>query len=256
MGDVIERVSHREAGTGEPLVLLHGIGSGAGSWANQLGALPARAIAWDAPGYGASALLPGESPDAGTYADALAVLLDSLSVDRCVLVGQSLGAIVAARFAADRPERVRRLVLLSPARGHAALPEAERRKKLDERIDAMTRLGPVEHARQRAPNQLGPHASLASLALVQENMERLRPDGYAQAAHLLARSDIAVDARRCRMRVIVASGSADRITPEAGCRAVATLFPDAEYRSLGPVGHAAYAEAPAAVNALLTEALR
>ncbi|MBM3525073.1 MAG: alpha/beta fold hydrolase, partial [Alphaproteobacteria bacterium] len=211
MIDVVERVAHREAGTGEPMVLLHGIGSGAGSWANQLGALPARTIAWDAPGYGASAPLPGDSPDAGAYAGALATLLDSLAVDRCVLVGQSLGAIVAARYSVDRPQRVRRLVLLAPARGHAALPAADRRRKLAERIDAMTRLGVIEHARQRAPHQLGPRAPAAALALVRENMERLDLAGYAQAARLLAQSDIALDAPHCRMKVIVASGSEDRI---------------------------------------------
>lgn len=248
--------SFREAGSGAPLVLLHGIGSGSGSWSNQLGALPARVVAWDAPGYGDSPALADDAPDAGAYAASLGELLESLRIQLCTLVGQSLGAIVATRFAADHPEHVNRLVLLAPARGHGGLPEAERRQKLEDRIGAMNRLGPLEHARQRAANQLGPHASASAHALVRETMERLRPAGYAQAARLLAQSDIAADAARCRVKVIVASGSEDRIVPEAAARAVAALFPAATYRSLGPVGHASYADDPGAVNALLVEAMR
>ena len=68
-----------EAGSGEPLVLLHGIGSGAASWQAQLEAFSDRyrVVAWDAPGYGESALRPATLD---TYSRAVIELLDCLKV--------------------------------------------------------------------------------------------------------------------------------------------------------------------------------
>uniref|UniRef100_UPI00016A5482 alpha/beta fold hydrolase n=1 Tax=Burkholderia ubonensis TaxID=101571 RepID=UPI00016A5482 len=98
----------QHAGRTLPVVLLHGIGSGAASWVCQLDALGAsrRVFAWDAPGYGASTPVHGASPAASDYAAALAAWLDALGIDRCVLVGHSLGAIIAGGFARVMPERI------------------------------------------------------------------------------------------------------------------------------------------------------
>jgi pimeloyl-ACP methyl ester carboxylesterase len=70
-GDAV--FSYLEAGSGPPLVLLHGIGSAAASFRYQLEALSARfrVVAWDSPGYGASTPLAIEHPDTSDYAAAL-----------------------------------------------------------------------------------------------------------------------------------------------------------------------------------------
>jgi pimeloyl-ACP methyl ester carboxylesterase len=246
-------ISYREAGHGAALVLLHGIGSASGSWLHQLDALSARfrVLAWDAPGYGGSTPFPEESADTGHYAQALASFADVLRLERLVLVGQSLGALIAARFARLHASRLRGLVLLSPARGHARLESEVRRRRLEERLSAMAELGPGEHARRRYENQLSAGASEAARALVLHNMSGLQPGGYAQAARLLAAGDIEADLPRYAGPLLVASGSVDRITPQSECQEIARLVPGAEFRSLGPVGHASYAEDPARVNALL-----
>lgn len=95
----------REQGSGIPLTLLHGISSGAASWHKQM-ALPGyRVLAWDMPGYGESPMLAATPADAGDYADALARMLDRAGVEQTILVGHSLGALVAAAFAAKYPQR-------------------------------------------------------------------------------------------------------------------------------------------------------
>src|SRR5258708_31254094 len=92
------RVAYREAGAGPALLLLHGVGSGSGSWLAQFAGLAAdrRVIAWDAPGYGESDVLPDAAPCAADYAVAALALADALGLDRFVLLGHSLGAIMAA----------------------------------------------------------------------------------------------------------------------------------------------------------------
>src|SRR5258708_6766104 len=116
--------SYLEAASGPPLVLLHGVGSAAASFRYQLQALSARfrVVAWDAPGYGASTPLAIEHPDTSDYAAALDAWLGALGIDRCHLVGQSLGTLIAARFSAEQPRRVLSLTLAGGARGHGRLP--------------------------------------------------------------------------------------------------------------------------------------
>jgi pimeloyl-ACP methyl ester carboxylesterase len=60
----------------------------------------------DAPGYGASARLATEHPHASRYATALDRWLGALGIDRCHMLGHSLGTLIAARFAAEQPKRV------------------------------------------------------------------------------------------------------------------------------------------------------
>jgi pimeloyl-ACP methyl ester carboxylesterase len=117
-----------------------------------------RVVAWDAPGYGESTDLPMEHPTAGDYADALAAFLDELGIRACHLLGHSLGCLMAARFAATRPERVLSLTLCSIAAGRPTC-RRERQKLLDQRIGDLAALGPQGMAEKRAPRLLGPAAS-------------------------------------------------------------------------------------------------
>ena len=75
-------------------------------------------LAWNAPGYGDSQPLAVDWPDASDYAAALDRLLAHLDMSRCILVGHSLGTLIAARFALVSPRRVAALVLISPALGY------------------------------------------------------------------------------------------------------------------------------------------
>src|ERR1700739_3580036 len=120
--------SYLKAGSGPALVLLHGIGSAAASFRHQLEALSARfrVVAWDAPGYGASTPLTIAHPDTSDYAAALDAWLGAVGIDRCHLVGQSLGTLIAARFAAEQPWRLFSLTLASVARGHGRLRSSQR----------------------------------------------------------------------------------------------------------------------------------
>ena len=250
-------VSYRDAGAGVTVthVLLHGIGSASGSWALQLHAAHGRddlrVLAWDAPGYGDSTALPGAEPEAGAYARRLWDWLDALGATApLTLVGHSLGAVMAARAARLQPRRVRRLVLLSPARGYGSAPDAERRKKLDDRLTLLASLGPKGLARERAGAMLSPAARPELVDAVRETMARIDPAGYTQAARLLAGADLLGDLAQVTCPIEVASGAADAITPPAACQAVAAAA-GRPWRDLGPVGHACALEAADAVDELI-----
>jgi len=236
-------ISYRESSSGRALVLMHGIGSGSASWLNQLeGVKGFRLIAWDAPGYGDSAYLKKAEPLPGDYAEALAGLVERLLLKDIVLVANSLGALMAGAFAKDSPA-VRAMMLISPAGGYGGDKQV-----LSARLKTLDELGPEGMAEKRSPTLLGAKHTPEALELVRWNQRRVHPQGYRQAAYCLSNGKLADDARHYRKPVLVVCGTEDRITPEAGCKAVAQAFPDAEYRSLPGIGHVAHIEDPALIN--------
>jgi pimeloyl-ACP methyl ester carboxylesterase len=248
-----------DRGHGPAVVLLHGIGSAGRSFDRQIAALSPshRVVAWDAPGYGGSDDLPMEHPTAGDYADALERLLGQLGIERCHLLGHSLGCLMAARFAATRPQRVLSLTLCSIAGGHATLPADERQKLLDQRIGDVAALRPLEMAKKRAPRLLGPKAPVDALDRLIDTMGSVRPRGYGQAASMLSTGDIKADIARLSpaLHGQVIYGDADVITPPARIEDIARSWPQAAVHIIPGAGHALYLEQPDAFNALLSRFL-
>jgi 3-oxoadipate enol-lactonase len=103
---------YESAGTGSPVILLHGGNLDRRMWDAEFGALQRthRVIRYDARGYGRS----GASDTAFSAHHDLRALMDALQLPRASLVGLSLGGRVAMDFALAHPERVDRLVLVAP----------------------------------------------------------------------------------------------------------------------------------------------
>jgi pimeloyl-ACP methyl ester carboxylesterase len=110
-------ISTMEAGSGHPLICLPGLGGTKASFMTTVSALAEerRVIAIDLPGFGDSAKPLSGKYDAAWFADVVAELLDVLGLERADLIGNSMGGRVALEVGLRHPERVGRLVLLSPA---------------------------------------------------------------------------------------------------------------------------------------------
>ena len=253
-------VSVRELGDAQKptLVCLHGIGSGSASWLEAAALLSARyrVVAWDAPGYGESTPLPAAAPSPRDYAERVLALLDALQVQRCVLVGHSLGAIMAAAaYRLDSAGRFAAMVLISPAQGYGAAGREEQRAKVRaQRMASLNDTGIAGMAATRSVRLVSAHASDRAKAWVHWNMARLHADGYRQAIELLCGGDLVSDLPAGQGKVFVACGALDDVTPPAACEQVAArvrtslhLFPNA--------GHACYVEHPDTVAHWLAETL-
>ena len=105
----------KDVGTGPPLILLHGLAGSARWWARNIPALSRsfRVIAIDLPGFGASPR--GHRLELDGVVDQLVGTMDALGIDRASVIGHSMGGLIAGGLAADRPERVERLVLVDAA---------------------------------------------------------------------------------------------------------------------------------------------
>jgi pimeloyl-ACP methyl ester carboxylesterase len=242
-----------ESGTGPAIVLLHGIGSRAFSWNDQLAAWSDthRVIAWDAPGYGRSDALADPTPLVGAYADALADLLAARGVDRLLLVGHSLGALIAAAFAAAHPERVQALVLSSVACGYGSLPADERERRRRARAQDRIDLGAEAFSRKRSTHVLSSQASPVALERVRTAMSSIGEPGYLAAVHMLFNSDIFTATPRITAPTLVVCGSADEVTPPEQNRRVVESIAGAQFAPVEGAGHVVYVEQPAAFNAVV-----
>ncbi|MGC4979793.1 MULTISPECIES: alpha/beta fold hydrolase [unclassified Streptomyces] len=109
-------VSYARVGTGEPLLLLHGIGHHRQAWDPVIPILAAErdVIAVDLPGFGASPALPeGMTHDLSTVVPLLGALCEALEIERPHVAGNSLGGLLALEL--GREKLVRSVTALSPA---------------------------------------------------------------------------------------------------------------------------------------------
>ena len=106
-----------EAGTGEPVIMLHGLGATKASFLPTVGALAPNyhTIAVDLPGFGDSDKPLRGAYDAAFFADAIVSLLDALGLERAHVIGNSMGGRVAIELGLRSPQRLGRLVLLAPS---------------------------------------------------------------------------------------------------------------------------------------------
>jgi pimeloyl-ACP methyl ester carboxylesterase len=237
------------------VVLLHGISSGAALWlhtALQLEGL--HTIAWDAPGYGESTPLATDTPNDTDYAARLQALLQALALRPCLLVGHSLGALMAAAHAREHgAERVARLVLISPAGGYGQADNAATRERVQrERLAALATQGVAGMAAVIDQRLLSPQASPAQRAWVRWNTARLHADGYRQAVGLLCGSDLG-RAQGLAQPIEVHCGDADVVTPPTASRRWADRL-GAPYADIADAGHASPIEQPHAVARLIAQA--
>jgi pimeloyl-ACP methyl ester carboxylesterase len=110
-------LTYDRAGSGPPLVLIHGLGSARTVWKPILPALARDfdVIAVDLPGHGRTAWVNGTPMTPPDLAASVLETLDAIGVSRAHLVGNSLGGWTALELAAAAPERVASVVALAPA---------------------------------------------------------------------------------------------------------------------------------------------
>ncbi|HLY49243.1 MAG TPA: alpha/beta fold hydrolase [Solirubrobacteraceae bacterium] len=110
-------ISTLDAGSGDPVILIHGLGATKASFLPTVAALAPghRTIAVDLPGFGDSDKPLRGSYDAPFFARAMIALLDELGLERAHVIGNSMGGRVAIELGLRYPHRVGRLVLLAPS---------------------------------------------------------------------------------------------------------------------------------------------
>lgn len=237
------------------LVFLHGIGGRASGWAaiQQACAQAGYAsLAWDMPGYGDSPLIEPCTFD--DLADALAALMDAQGVSQGILVGHSLGGMVALQMWARHPERVAGLVLAasSPAFGHGQgdFQKAFIAQRLAP-LEAGQSMADVAHA--LVPTMLAPGFDGPGLAQAKACMSSITPAAYKAALSALVQFEQRSALPTITVPTLCIAAEHDRTASPSVVQRMAEKIPHAQYLCLPGVGHLLTFEQPDSfAHALLT----
>jgi pimeloyl-ACP methyl ester carboxylesterase len=260
---------HDYGGTGDPIVAIHGLGGAHLNWMPPAAGLTrtGHLIAPDLPGFGYTP--PRRSYSISSHAHAVVELMESLGVP-VVLMGNSLGGLVAIQIAASRPDLVDRLVLVAPA----APPRWD-----DERMDRLVAkrlllqgipaIGPAAVSRywrattpaaqmrdtlavvcahpERIPQSLvDPSLQMASARRRQPwALEALVKSGRSAGAMVARRARMARTMGRITCPTLIVQGSRDRVIPASAIEWLVRVRPDWDLAVMDDSGHCPQIEAPA-----------
>jgi len=241
-------VTDRGPASGPNLVLLHGIGGSADTFAPQFADWDDRfrLLAWDAPGYARSAD-PACPLSIDDYADRVGELIR----ERCGtahVLGMSWGGVIATRLALRHPDLVRSLILGSSTVGSGAT--APGAAAMRARAGELDTAGATAFAAARAPKLLSPLADPAAVSAAAAAMAAaIRPAGYRSAAASMAATDHTADLHRVAAPTLVLCGDADGVTGPPASQVLAGGIAGAVYVILRGAGHLANQERPDAFDA-------
>jgi 3-oxoadipate enol-lactonase len=237
------RLYFESAGEGPALVLSHGVGGNHASWFLQIAALADRfrVISWDHRGFGLSS--DAEGLGRAGFIDDLKAVLDAADVDRCVLIGQSMGGGTSLGFACTYPERVAGLVM-ADSLAQAALPPAIARRMADNATKTanLTQIERVLGETFQRENPAGAILYSQIAGFNATNLRTLQGEMSSFDAETLSRTGVPT---------LFIVGDEDILFPPWAVRAFQSDVAQSRYVELARTGHTACYERPDAFNAAL-----
>jgi 3-oxoadipate enol-lactonase / 4-carboxymuconolactone decarboxylase len=244
------RFEDRRAERNVPIVLLHALGTDARLWQPVWARLAEAApvVALDLPGHGLSDAWP-TTPTIEELAGAVLELVGHLKLPRALVVGLSVGGLLAQQIAHQAPEFVQGLCLAATGL-RIADPEFWQARRRQVEQQGLASLLPKVLERW-----FGEHFLLQSEAEAQGYgrwLERMDPRGYLQLVALLATTDLSQQSAQLRVPTLVLSGADDLSTPPANGERLAQVIAGARFSVLADCGHLLSIEQPQAfADALL-----
>ncbi|RYX95463.1 MAG: alpha/beta fold hydrolase [Comamonadaceae bacterium] len=239
--------------------MLHGIGGGHLAFAPQVETFAGngyRAVAWDMPGYGHSA--PIEPYNFKGLAQSCITLIEGLldadesGRKHVILLGHSMGGMVAQEVMARRPELVGKLILAgtSPAFGK---PDGDWQQNfVNERtapLDAGKSMG--ELAEVLVPQMIGPGALPEGVNLAHHCMAQVHPATYRRAVQALAGFDRRDNLKAIHVPTLLIAGEHDRVAPPGVMQKMQAAIAGSDYAEMPGIGHLMNLEAPEEFDALV-----
>ncbi|WP_179300676.1 alpha/beta fold hydrolase [Mycobacterium intracellulare] len=255
------RTNYLAAGTGEPVVLIHGSGPGVTAYANWRLTIPDlakryRVLAPDMVGFGYTERPDDVSYGVQTWADHVVGFLDALSLPRASLVGNSFGGAIALRVATQHPDRVDRLALM----GSVGVPfpitgGLDAAWGYQPSVENMRRLLDVfAYSRELVTDELAQVRYQASIQPgFQESFGAMFPAPRQRHVDAMATPDDEI--AKLTHETLIIHGRDDQVIPLATSLRLLQLIDNSQLHVFGRCGHWTQIEHSAQFNRLLDEFL-
>lgn len=248
-------IDYETHGDGPAIVCVHGLGGTANIWHAQRVTLSKyyRVVTYDLSGSGRSEKSRREySIDA--WADELSGLMDHLQLTQAVVMGHSMGTVIAQRFAAKYPQRTTALVLAG------ALVELNPPTKdvFRQRAELAEKEGMVPVADMVITGGLSAGSREKNLALtgmVREMLAANDPACYAAHCRALVAGSVKDDQPKIACPTLVIVGDQDPVTPLVLTLRIARAIKNSQIRIVPETAHMTMLESPGPFNAAVLEFL-
>ena len=241
------RIYWEERGSGEPLLMIMGLGYSLEMWSRAFPAFAEhfRAIVFDNRGVGRSSVPPGPYSIAGMAADAAAVL-SAAGVERAHVLGVSMGGMIAQEFALTYPERVHSLVLGCTAfGGPRAVPTSPAVIGI---LFARATMDPEAAIQAMVPHIYDAGTPRARIEEELELRRRTLPTAQAYLAQVQAIMSWSSDDRLPAITAptMIIHGETDGLVPPGNARLIAERIAGAELVLLPSASHIFFTDQPEA----------
>ena len=251
------QISYREAGTGTPVVILHGLGGRSESWKPQYKGLSDnhRVIGWDAPGYNESSEMSELEPSLSDYVEIVKRFTDALQLDQFHLVGHSVGTCLSAGFHKAYPEQLISLTLAEAVIGNGADTKENQNAAIAARAKDFEEFGAEVVAKRKTPNSLSPNANATAVKAAVAFAAKVKIPGHLKLAGALIRGNIFDFIAPLNCPGLIISGSDDRSAPAEFVKQIADAYPGIDYKMIDGIGHQIAFEKPEIFVKLLSDHL-
>jgi pimeloyl-ACP methyl ester carboxylesterase len=235
--------SYLEAGSGPPVLMMHGSGPGVSGTANWQYNIPVLAekfhvLAPDIVGFGATERPTDIVYSLRAWTDHVWAFLDALGIEKTAIVGNSLGGRIALQMATDRPERISRMVLMgSPGVGMSLTEGLQALRAYEPSHDAMRAL---------LRNYFAVDPTLITDELVAIRYEASVADGAYEAYRAMffdprhKGSELGIteeEVRAITTPALLVHGREDKVVPLSVSLSMLDLLPNADLHVFSHCGH-------------------
>lgn len=248
------QIAYTRAGSGPPLVLLHGAPADSRTWQWMLPDLARdhTVVAWDAPGFGQSADID-DTWRAAQFADALASFIDVLSLERPHLVGHSFGTMIALTLCQRHSGLAASLVLIGGYAGWAgSLPAEEVTRRLEMFLH-MADLGDAFDPKSYPGLFTDLIPADRDQALETMMRENIRPATIRAAGYIGAETDLRPVLPTVDIPTLILHGDADARSPLTNAEGLHSAIPTSQLAVLAKLGHACVVENPEACTTAIRQ---
>ena len=238
-------------GKGQPLILIHGVGGDISQWENEIDRLSQKfkTIALDCRGHGQS-----DKPENYTIQDHILDILglmDFYKIEKVFLYGISMGSYIAQGVAISAPERINKLILVSPTSNGLTSSVLrimnENPKDFEGLKDQHELFLTLLKYMSYNPNEFKKHIHILDT--------KLTPEQFARATKALAGFDFRNELSLIKAKTLVINGKYDRLNPPSEGRICVSLIPDSTFIEMQYSGHIPVLEEPETYNKIIDDFL-
>ena len=238
------QIAYREAGTGQTLFFLHGMNGNSKSWENLFYSLSSsfRVIAWDAPSFGGSDVF-GDNIE--KYKNAAKALIETLKLKKIILIGHSMGGLIASQLAYDNDVSVSGLILSSTHLGFGCKKGEPLMERYANRLKTFsTKLSDIDYAMERAQRNTPEGTSQAVVEFLANVALGIRLESIRDGGRMSQETDNTTICNNLKVPVLILSGAKDTVISTEMHASLIAALPGATEVVFPKAGHASYAEYP------------